>query len=346
MKAILIAMLIFSLLLVGCSDVPSETGSSASPYPGDGTTGVSAAQSELNSKAAESSPTIATPSSDLPPLIAMLNKTYHGDFGAGYATAEEYRFNAVFESGDAFFDGEEPLMLLKLNEPVPEDYYTHPYDYTCTLVENYKSKGEIIEAFAPYFTDNYIETMQSSLDENFIEFEGNLYIAHGGLEYGTQNVDLNAVDYSLMQDNSLAISARFHSSYYGEMLVTFVEEDGVLKIDSDRYILMYPLHYLDGKFDTVHIPDFRAFASGNELPTPYDHFTSTRAGTYEVMYDGDYHDNLTEYVKLLKILGFTDTSDGDESVFNFEKPKGDYTTMITIYTADGERGLRIEIDSK
>ncbi len=352
MKKILIAIFIFSLLFVGCSDTGSEAEqSSEEALVNTEQSQVESSESTATEQSGASGETSSsTPISDVPNIsvedcIAMLNKVYHSDFEAMYSTAEEDMLIAVYQSGEAFENGEEPLMMLGLNEPIPEEYYIHPYEYTYSPVRNYQNKAEINEKFSPYLTEQYIKSMKWRLDNNFIEFEDELYIAHGGIEYQSFSIDFGSIDYADMLNHTLTIKTFYRATYNGTMMLKFAEEDGTLKIDSDHYILMYPLYNLDSDFEYIEIPDFLAFTSENDFPTPYEDFTAseTQPPVYTVTYLGDYYEDLPEYANLLKLLGFTAIMDGYEGFYSFEKYEGDYIITVNAYYLNEEDGVQVEV---
>ena len=45
-----------------------------------------------------------------------------------------------------------------------------------------------------YFTDRYLKEIQSQIDENFIEYENNLYLVRGGRGYRSQTIDFDSID--------------------------------------------------------------------------------------------------------------------------------------------------------
>ncbi len=352
MKKILIAIFIFSLLLAGCGDTGSEAEQSSEEalVNTEQSQVVSSESSATEQSGASGETSSSTPISEEPNIsvencIEMLNKVYHSDFGAMYSTAEEDMLIAVYQSGEAFENGEDPIMMLGLNEQVAEDYYIHPYEYTYTAVENYQNKAEINEKYSPYLTGQYIESMKWRLDNHFIEFEDELYIAHGGIEYQSFSIDFDSINYANMPNNTLIIKTFYRATYNGTMMIKFAEEDGILKIDSDHYILMYPLYNLDSDLEYVEIPDFLGFTSENDFPTPYEDFTAseTQPPVYTVTYLGDYYEELPEYVNLLKLLGFTAIMDGYEGFYSFEKYEGDYIITVNAYYLNAEDGVQIEV---
>ncbi len=301
---------------------------------------------EWSEFAATSTDSTTATSAALPQdCIYALNEIYSDEFSAEYYDAEDMIKKAVYESEEAINENDGPSMLIGLNEAVPEGYLSDPADALYMPVYNFNSKAEISEHFSAYFTSRYVDDMQINLDYNFFEFEGALYIVRGGMGYGAYSVDFDSLDYSKMQNNQMVINTLFLGEPDGNVHVKFKQEDGSLKIDSDMHILMYDLFNVDRDLESVKVPDFQGFVSGNELPTDSSNFeaSGTMQYSYRVKHLGDYYDALPEYVELLTLLGFEMVMDGHEGFYSLEKYEIGYVLTVNAYHMNEEDGVVVEV---
>ncbi len=280
--------------------------------------------------------------------VYALNEVYSDRFSAEYYDTEDMIKKAVYESEAAYNDGQAPALLLGLNEAIPNGYYADPADATYMPVYNFNSKAELNEHFGNYFTQRYLHNIQALISNNFLDFEGALYLVRGGMGYGMLSVNFDTIDYQAMQDNTLLIDRLLFGEADGKSRLTFAEENGSLKIDSDNFLLMYDLYHVNPDLEYVLVPDFLAFDNENMMPTAPDLFiaSETTADTYSVKYLGDYYNVLPEYVNLLKILGFNIIIDGHEGFYSAEKYEGDYTVTVNAYFLNEEDGVMVEINKQ
>ncbi len=277
--------------------------------------------------------------------IYALNEVYRDEFSAEYYDTEDMTKKAVYESEDAFYNDDAPALLIGINEGLPSGYFADPAEAIYFPVYNFNSLAELYEHLSLYFTQNYIENNQRLVEENFMEFDGTLYLVRGGRGYGMLSVGFDTIDYTNMSNNTLIIDQLTFGEPDGKAVVKFAYEDGSLKIDSAMYLLMYDLINLSPTLEGIEIPDFKGIVSGNELPTASNEFTvsQTQAETYSIEYPGDYYDILLGYVNLLKLLGFNIIIDGYEGYYSAEKYEGDYTLTVNAYLLNEENGVVVEI---
>ncbi len=276
----------------------------------------------------------------------MLNEVVREEFATEYYDSADQTKQAVYESEDAYKDYHLPIMLIAENETVPDGYIADPADASYFSVYNFSSKAELKEHLSLYFTQNYIENIQRSIDENFLEFEGALYLVRGGRGYGSEGIDLDTVDYDDMQNNIVIVDLVSHGEVYSKGYVIFVEEDGINKIDSYYNVGMYSLFFESSDIETYAVaPDFFAFANRNEAYTAdFDYIASdTIPNAYEMTYLGDYSDLLPKYITFLKQLDYEVIIDGHEGYYSLEQRQGDHIVTINAYFLNEEDGVRVEV---
>ncbi len=281
--------------------------------------------------------------------LHMLNEVLRDQYGAEYESgAPETKQGIYLTERDSNHPSiiPNPDMLILDNEPIPEGYFADPAAVSYIPVTNFASKANIHEHLSHYFTESYLEMLQYGINENFFEYEGELYLVRGGRGYGANGLDLDSVDYTNMQNDMLIVDLTSHGSVYAKGTVGFTEDNGTLKISSFQPILMYDLYAVnpeDGAF--VLVPDLSAFESGNQLPTPYDQITlsETKQNTFEVTHFGDYQDVLSEYTTFLTQLDFVTVSDVPETLYSLESIQGDYNVRVHMYLLD-EEGVRVEME--
>ncbi len=280
--------------------------------------------------------------------IYALNEVYSDEFSAEYYDTEGMTKIAVYESEEAYYNGDAPALLLDPNEATPDGYFADPATAAFMPVYNFNSKAEINEHFSNYFTQRYLNSIQSIINNNFLDFDGGLYLVRGGMGYGMFSVDFDTIDYTAMQDNTLLINRFFGGEADGKVKLTFAEESGSLKLDSANYVLMYDMYNVNSEWEYLEVPDFLAFASENMMPTAPDLFImhEAQAYTYSVKYLGDYFEVLPEYVSMLKLLGFDMVIDGYESFYSAEKYEDGYITIVNAYMLNEEDGVMVEISKQ
>ncbi len=278
--------------------------------------------------------------------LYALNEIYIDEYSTEYYDTDDMIKKAVYESEEAFNNYEAPIMLIDLNEPIPDGYFPDLTEVLYMPVYNFNSKEQLYEHFSLYFTRQYMSEVKERVERAFFELDGALYLMRGGMGYGMFNLDLDSVDYTNMIDNMLIVDIHYFGEPDGNMLVKFEQESGSLKIDSVNFILMYDLYYVDPDWQYIKVPDFQAFVSENTLPTPPDYFAKSNIvqDTYIATYIGDYYDYLPEYVNMLEMLGFEVKMDGHEGFYILEKPIEGYLLTVNAYFLNEEDGVTIELN--
>ncbi len=279
--------------------------------------------------------------------IYALNEVYIERFSAEYYDREDMVKKAFYESEQAFNDGEGPFMLIGLNDAVPEGYFHDPAEVTYFPVYNFSKKSEIYEHFNLYFTEGYLAGLQDSFDRNFYELDGELYLTRGSMGYGAYSIDLDSIDYSNIQNNTLIVNTLYFGEPDGKIGVKFAQENGTVKIDNDSFILMYDLYNVNRDWEFIEVPDLEAFVTENLLPTDSALIVAdeTSVDSYSIKYPEDYYSYLPDYIALLELLGFEIIMDGYEGFYSLEKYSDNYLLTVNAYliNADDEDGVVLEI---
>ncbi len=274
--------------------------------------------------------------------IYALNEVFKDEFSAEYYYSEETDKKAVYESEQAFNNFEPPVLLIGVNDEIPNGYFADPLDLIYMQVYNFNSKNEIREHFSLYFTQNFIANLDYSIEYNFFEFDGELYLVRGGMGYGTYSVDFDTTNYDNMIDNTMLVNTLYFGEPEGQNRVTFAEENGYLKIDSSYYLHMYDLINVNSYLADIQVPDFSSFLSGNYIPTDSSEFEFYK-DIYSVKYLGEYYEYIPDYLNLFTLMGFTTIMDGYEGYYMVEKYDDNYTLTVNIYSLNDENGIVVEI---
>ncbi len=277
--------------------------------------------------------------------LYMLNEIYSDSFNAELSDSAEDTKKAVYESERAFNNNEDPAMLIPPNASVPSGYIADPLGNTYVPVYNFSSKAEVHNYFSQFFTKEYMENMQWRLEGNFFEFDGEFYLVRSGMGYGVISIDLDSLDISTMKDDALIINTLAFGEFDGNYRVEFVEEDGVLKINSDFFISMYDRYNTIPGLEGLGVPDFLAFASNNMQYTKKELIVSSEPlpSTQRIIYLGEYDKTLPEYAKIFELFDFEVIVNGDDGFYMFEKYYDDFTLSVDAYFMVEEEGVIVEI---
>ncbi len=294
---------------------------------------------------ATSAPNTQDVSTSVMNCIYALNEVYTDRFSAEYYDAEDEIKKGVYEREEDANGYNPPALLLGMNEATPDGYVEDPAAVSYLPVYSFNSKADIYEHFSLYFTDRFLESIQHNVDMNFLEFDGALYLTRGGMGYGMSSLNFDNIDVSAMQDNTLIVDELLFGEPNGKIELTFIEEDGSLKLDERNYILMFDLYNVNNDWMLIEVPDFHAFVTGNELPTASNQFEEIGTlGGYSVTYDGDYYDHLPGYIDLLKRCGFVITMDGHEGFYSAEYYLDDQTITVNAYLHNEDNGVTMEVN--
>ncbi|MDD3137890.1 MAG: hypothetical protein PHX08_02835 [Lachnospiraceae bacterium] len=144
---------------------------------------------------------------DITPNVVCLNSCVQEMFGAEVDFYED-RYLAVYESESAYADGMGDIALLF--KPGEESKYTDYFiDPTCSdyyPVKNFKTNTEVRDYLRKYLSDEVIDKWFSN---DFLEYEGQLYLRRGSRGYGAMTCDLESLKYVDEKDDKQYITVDF-----------------------------------------------------------------------------------------------------------------------------------------
>ncbi len=263
----------------------------------------------------------------------------------------EHNFNWDEEKYAVFKTEEEantpysiPSMLINMGKAMPSGYFEDPSFASFYPVSNFSSKEDIYEYLSLYFTKSFISEQMQNIEDNFLEFDGGLYLVRGGRGYGYFNIDLDTINYQSIQNDILLVDFLAGGEAFGYAYTVFDYEDGVLKIDDFYDALTYNFSNLIPEIGfSIHIIDFYAFVNDAELTTNPNLFELSDDGVYKIIYQGDYSNDLENYIACLKQLGFIALVDGYEGYYQLEKYEDEFSLTVTVYHLNGDEAIALEI---
>lgn len=154
---------------------------------------------------------------EIKPNIERLNSCIEQTFGAevDFDTAymAAYSDEASYNSGT---DGPAALFPPEDEEKYAEQYYIAPDNAVFYPVSNFKSNEEVRSYLREYMSDTAIDTY---FHDDFLEYEGSLYLVRGDRDYPETGVDLNSVKYLEEKDGKqyVSVAVLFFGEYNGTL---------------------------------------------------------------------------------------------------------------------------------
>ncbi|MCQ4935958.1 hypothetical protein [Anaerotignum propionicum] len=144
---------------------------------------------------------------DITPNLVCLNSCVHEMFGAEVDFNED-SYLAAYESESAYADGMGDIALLF--KPGEESKYVDYFiDPTCSdyyPVTNFKTNAEVRDYLRKYLSDEVIDKWFSN---DFLEYEGQLYLIRGSRGYGAMKCDLESLKYVEEKDDKQYVTVDF-----------------------------------------------------------------------------------------------------------------------------------------
>ena len=141
------------------------------------------------------------------PNVVCLNSCMQGMFGAEVEFDED-SYLATYESESAYDDGMGDIALLyKLGEE--SKYADYFFDPTCSNyypATNFKTNMEVRDYLRKYLSDKVIDKWFSN---DFLEYEGQLYLRRGSRGYGAMTCDLESLKYVEGKDDKQYVTVDF-----------------------------------------------------------------------------------------------------------------------------------------
>lgn len=144
---------------------------------------------------------------DITPNVVCLNSCVQEMFGAE-VDFDDDSYLAAYESESAYADGKGDIALLY--KPDEESKYADYFiDPTCSdyySVRNFKTNAEVRDYLRKYLSDEVID--QWFLND-FLEYEGQLYLRRGSRGYGAMACDLESLKYVEEKDGKQYVTVDF-----------------------------------------------------------------------------------------------------------------------------------------
>ena len=163
---------------------------------------------------------------EIKPNLECLNSCVQVMFMADVDFNVEYI--SAYDNEEAYDDGlgeRAVLFLPEEEEAYAENYYIDPTYASLYTVNNFKTNEEVRENLRKYMTDEIIDKY---FDNDFFEYEGNLYLVRGARGYGAVTVDMDSVKYIEEKDGKQYVSVDFllfDELYYTET-IEFSQSNG------------------------------------------------------------------------------------------------------------------------
>lgn len=144
---------------------------------------------------------------DITPNVVCLNSCVQEMFGAE-VDFDEDRYLAAYESGSAYADGMGDIALLFKpgEESKYKDYFIDPTCSDYYPVKNFKTNAEVRDYLRKYLSDEVIDKWFSN---DFLEYEGQLYLRRGSRGYGAMTCDLESLKYVEEKDDKQYVTVDF-----------------------------------------------------------------------------------------------------------------------------------------
>lgn len=144
---------------------------------------------------------------DIAPNIACFDSCILEMFCAETDMNDSYL--AAYESESAYANGTGNIALLfkpEEEKKYAEKYFIDPTYSSYYTVTNFKTNSEVRDHLKKYLSDNIIDTVFSN---DFLEYEGQLYLRRGSRGYGALTCDLESVKYIGEKDGKQYVTMDF-----------------------------------------------------------------------------------------------------------------------------------------
>ena len=159
--------------------------------------------------------------------IYMLNEVLREEFSVEYS--DLYK-KAAFKTDD-IEKQKVPDKLFEMDEDIPPSLYIDGAEKQYYKVDNFDSMEELKKHLSDYFTDNYLKTIQDQIDENFIEYNDDLYLVRGGRGYGANTVDFDSIDIVTTPTLKATVNTMLFDELDKTLEIEFVKDDEIYKIN-------------------------------------------------------------------------------------------------------------------
>ena len=215
MKKTMIFILISALLsaMTGCTPAKEQQNDpTAEPVP------VQTATAETEQKPQTENPQELL--EELKYSIVLLDLCF--DETCGAEMNRDIAYSRVYTSMDAMINGEEMI------DVVPQDQITEETDAASMVlyeITNYTTNDEVRADLENYFTASVVNDV---FPDEFIEFNGKLYMGYGGRGYGIHDYDLDSAEIVDLNEDTCQIDVIYlmHEEPEGVASIYFRKTDG------------------------------------------------------------------------------------------------------------------------
>ena len=144
---------------------------------------------------------------DITPNVNCLDSCVQELFGAQADMDDAYL--AAYESESAYAGGTGKIAVLFKQEEESKygDYYIDPTYTSYYPVTNFKTNAEVADYLKKYLSQSIIDQWFSN---DFLEYEGKLYLVRGARGYGAMQCDLTSLQYLEEKDGKQYVTVKFN----------------------------------------------------------------------------------------------------------------------------------------
>lgn len=144
---------------------------------------------------------------DITPNVDCLNSCVQEMFCAE-VDLDDDGYVAAYESKSAYADGLGDIALLFKpgKESKYRNYFIDPCYTSYYPVKNFKTNSEVVNYLKKFLSKDVIDKWFSN---NFLEYEGQLYLARGARGYGAMKCDLKSLKYVEGKDGKQYVTVDF-----------------------------------------------------------------------------------------------------------------------------------------
>lgn len=144
---------------------------------------------------------------DITPNVSCLDSCVQEVFGAQADMDTVYL--AAYESESAYAGGTGNIALLfqQGEEGKYSNYYIDPAYTAYYPVTNFKTNAEVADYLKKYLSQDIIDKWFSN---DFLEYEGQLYLVRGARGYGAMTCDLDSLQYLEEKDGKQYVTVKFN----------------------------------------------------------------------------------------------------------------------------------------
>lgn len=173
---------------------------------------------------------------EIKPNVECLNQCELELFGAEVDVDTTYY--GVYESEEAYDNGEGTVAKLYLSgeEEQVASYFEDPTMSSYYKVSNFQTNAEVRDSLRNYLSDAVIDEV---FHDDFLEYEGALYLRRGSRGYGAVTIDLDSLKFVEQKNDRYYVTVDYllFDEYDETMLLGFENRDGHwILSDKEKYV--------------------------------------------------------------------------------------------------------------